>query len=697
MLRGVSYVNLFFIFFSIFPQQLSHEVRVVNIAVPVRVYDGGKFVDSLKLDDFEVYEDGQPQPIQAAYYIQKNDVKRGEAPGRTAAPVASRHFVLLFQMMEYLPELNDAINLFFDEILRNGDSVDLVTPRKTYRLAGSVATEAGRRKAKQEFISKVRQDILIDSGAYNSIIRDMVHNLEAIQDAQLDERSDRTLQLNAYRDNFQRLEALQAIDLTKMSAFAAELKKSPGAKHVFLFFQQDRVPQFSTRALMDFVSHASPEEVLKVQELMSQVRRDVPIDREAIEKAFADASVDVHFLYITRTRKDIGLDVDRQTANETAVMAPRTGDIYNAFRDIAAATGGTADSSWNPAELLKKAAAASEQYYLLYYRPRGYSDDGKFHEIKVKVKNRNYRISHRAGYFAKDVPVEPPPAPEPESEKPASKSKAKESPPPDPAQTAEMTAVLAKSAAYCRKLENAALNFVCNETVVELFLDAGIPIGGSIENIDNGSPISLMNFKRAHKDGRRSSEWTYDFQLIRKDGTTQERRTLVRENGEKRQEVNAELKTTRFIHRNVLLGPIGLLSEKAQLRHTYRFVKEDRMDGDTIVVIEATPREKTGASLFGKAWIRKRDGAVVRIEWEPSSMENYAAIEEFALQVHVIPKIAFASEYGFEKSGLRFPNVYEVTEAYTGLRTSWKNVLSKTTVTYKDYKFFQVETAVDFR
>ncbi len=690
MFRAVSYLSLLFVFFSIFPQQISHEVRVVNIAVPVRVYDGGKFVDSLKLEDFEVYEDGTLQPIQAVYYIQKNDVKRGEAPSRTAAPVASRRFVLLFQMMEYLPELNDAINLFFDEILRNGDSVDLVTPRKTYRLAGSVAAEAGRRKAKQEFISKVRQDILVDSGAYNSIIRDMVHNLEAIQDQQLDERGDRTLQLNAYRDNFQRLEALQAIDLTKMSAFAAELKKSPGAKHVFLFFQQDRVPQFSTRALMDFVFHASPEEVLKVQELMSQVRRDVPIDREAIEKAFADASVDVHFLYITRTRKDIGLDVDRQTVNETAVMAPRTGDIYNAFRDIAAATGGTADSSWNPTELLKNAAAASEQYYLLYYRPRGYSDDGKFHEIKVKVKDRNYRISHRAGYFAKDLPVEPPPEPEP------AKPAAKPAEPMNEARGAEVMALLKKSAAYCRKLENAALNFTCIEDVVELFFGAGTSIGGLIENMSADDLLALKE-RNAPKPGQRSWEWTYDFQLIRKDGTTQEKRTLVMENGKKRKEENAELQTTRFFHRNVLLGPIGLLSERAQLNHSYRFVKESQVGGETIVVIEATPRERTGASLFGRAWIRERDGAVVRIEWEPSSMENYTVIKKLALQIHLIPQITFASEYGFEKNGLRFPNVYEVIEAYNGLRTSWKNVLTKTTVTYKDYKFFQVETAVDFR
>jgi hypothetical protein len=344
---------------------------------------------------------------------------------------------------------------------------------------------------------------------------------------------------------------------------------------------------------------------------------------------------------------------------------------------------------------MKTAANASERYYLLYYRPRNYTEDGRFHEITVKVKNRNYRISHRAGYFAKDVPVEPPPAPE--AAKPEPKPETPSAKPEDEARAPEVAALLEKTAAYCRKLENAALNFVCNEDVVELLFGGGTSIEGSIENINPDNPINYMYMRNASKAGSVSWEWIYDFQLIRKDGTTQEKRTLVMENGKKRKEENAELKTHRFFHRNVFLGPIGLLSERAQLNHSYHFVKEGQVGGDTVVVIEATPRERTGTSLFGRAWIRKRDGAVVRIEWEPSSMENYTAIEELALQIHKIPLITFASEYGFEKNGLLFPNVYEVTEAYKGLISSWKNVLSKTTVTYKDYKFFQVETAVDIR
>jgi VWFA-related protein len=74
--------------------------------------------------------------------------------------------------------------------------------------------------------------------------------------------------------------------------------------------------------------------------------------------------------------------------------------IFKVFKDIAEATGGLSDSAANIASLLKTAADASENYYLLYYVPEDYKVDGKFRKIEVKIKNKNYRITHRAGYFA---------------------------------------------------------------------------------------------------------------------------------------------------------------------------------------------------------------------------------------------------------------------------------------------------------
>ena len=86
-------------------------------------------------------------------------------------------------------------------------------------------------------------------------------------------------------------------------------------------------------------------------------------------------------------------------ASETRT-ADTSAELFSAFKDIARATGGSTDSSANAAFAFEKAVDASENYYLLYYQPSGLRKDGKFRDIKVKVKNRKYAITHRAGYFA---------------------------------------------------------------------------------------------------------------------------------------------------------------------------------------------------------------------------------------------------------------------------------------------------------
>jgi len=68
---------------------------------------------------------------------------------------------------------------------------------------------------------------------------------------------------------------------------------------------------------------------------------------------------------------------------------------------VARATGGIVDSSGNAAAAFARAINASENYYLIYYKPKKYTADGSFHELKVKVTTGSYQVAHRAGYWAK--------------------------------------------------------------------------------------------------------------------------------------------------------------------------------------------------------------------------------------------------------------------------------------------------------
>jgi VWFA-related protein len=71
------------------------------------------------------------------------------------------------------------------------------------------------------------------------------------------------------------------------------------------------------------------------------------------------------------------------------------------LRRLAADTGGRAIvNTNNPMEQLKSVMADASAYYLVGYAPTRRTNDGKFHEIKVRVKRRGVRVSARHGYWA---------------------------------------------------------------------------------------------------------------------------------------------------------------------------------------------------------------------------------------------------------------------------------------------------------
>lgn len=665
--------------------QIQHEIAVVNISVPARVYYGARFVDSLGLGDFEVCEDGRAQPIEAVYLIRGGAVKKREGMRGTPIPETQRNFVLLFQLSEYIPEIDKAVDLFFESVCRPGDAVDIVTPQRTLRLRNRIDTPDKVKKAQYEVKSKLKNDVLVLSGTYRSLIGDMLAHLGA-RDA---EYSD--VDLDAYRTDLERLEALRTIDQDRMAAFAADLKGKSGSKHVFLFYQREKIPQFSNSKIVEALSNSDSEMALKVMESMAAQTRDDLFNRQAVQRAFSDASIDVHFLYITRNRWDPQRDVENAAVFDGIQMAESSAAIYKVFKEIAAATGGTSAASANPAALLRQAAAAAEDYYLIYYRPQSYQADGAFHEIGVTVKLKGLRVSHRGGYFAEGVgtSVAKQPAGEQAGEKAAAAERNAQALTKsgkviedidlvDPIATKGNLVpkkILEAVACYCRDLSAASLDFVCREQVRER-------LSGAL-----AEDVSIL------KDVIR--EWVYDYQLVRKEGWSAETRILLEENGKSRRRENARLATTRFDHKFVVLGPVGLFSTEAQLKHDYWILREAEVEGEPVLVIDVRPKGLETSSLYGKAWVRLRDGAVLKIEWEPASMGNYAAIEDLAKSTRAKPRINFFSEYAVEKNGLRFPSSYKVVESYRTARGTV--VLSRTDIVYKDYKFFEVNVRTDVR
>lgn len=250
----------------------------------------------------------------------------------------------------------------------------------------------------------------------------------------------------------------------------------------------------------------------------------------------------------------------------------------------------------------------------------------------------------------------------------------------------ELETILKKSAEYCERLANSVLYFVCKEEITEKIYRRF----SALSTRDD-----LKEFYPLATGGTVKNVYVYDYQLIRKKNEFKEQRILIEENGKKKHEESAPLKTIFFKHENIVFGPIGLLSSYWQPRYDYRILKEKKFKGDKAVIIEATP--KSGYTFdhpYGKIWVRKTDLSILKIEWYQQSIKGYEYVEETARRLRAKPHISLVAEYGFEKNEIRFPSKYSLDEVYIITRGGNRYRKSETVILYRNYKFFTVEWEV---
>jgi hypothetical protein len=243
--------------------------------------------------------------------------------------------------------------------------------------------------------------------------------------------------------------------------------------------------------------------------------------------------------------------------------------------------------------------------------------------------------------------------------------------------------ILEKTEIYCRRLGRVSLHFVCRERIEERQFDPPRQIAG----VTRSTPLRHVT----------SVSLEYDYQLIRKGESIEERRTLLKEDKRLRNEPDAVLKTRLYKHKYLVFGPGGLLSEFWQPKHMYAYLGEETVDGEKTYVIEASPAGPAEPNLiYGKAWIRQKDFAIVKIEWDQRSLGNYDMILMMARTIghQAEPRVSVVGYYGVEKNGIRFPDRLVIREDYRSTRGTYR--VSEATVRYEDYKFFIVETEVRY-
>jgi hypothetical protein len=259
----------------------------------------------------------------------------------------------------------------------------------------------------------------------------------------------------------------------------------------------------------------------------------------------------------------------------------------------------------------------------------------------------------------------------------------------------EWRPLLKKTAEYCRRLERAALDFICLERIsesVDFSKDVSLDTAGSKRS---GRDTLIGRGRKIPRQTIRNS-YVYDYQMIRRSGEAEERRVLLEENGEKKNVKDAPLKTLNFVYRNALFGPLGVLGEAAQPLFEFGLAGEETIDGRRVFVVEARPKPGAAAEyLYGKAWIRADDAAILNIQWNPQGVGRREIFRDRAERYGAAAELTLVSDFAVEKNGIRFPSRFRIEEAYVE-PGGGRFVRSETTVVYENFSFFVVEVDVIF-
>jgi hypothetical protein len=264
--------------------------------------------------------------------------------------------------------------------------------------------------------------------------------------------------------------------------------------------------------------------------------------------------------------------------------------------------------------------------------------------------------------------------------------------------------ILKAAREYCGKLEGAALDFICLEEVEEK-LDLSRDDREAIEQAGAGrtkdaaaGELTVRPWFEVRRNPKQENSYLYDYQFIRREGKIEEKRVLLERNGKKTDISAPDVRMSAFNYSDVLLAPVQLLDQRFEMFYSYQLLGRDVVSGIEAWVLEVAPRVAGDARRYlgGKIWLKCDDASVLKIEWDPATFGHYEDIQARADAYKATPEVRSYSEFGVEKSGLRFPSADFTEEAYRGANGKLF-VRARTNVTYRAHKFFTVETSSTFK
>ena len=385
------------------PQQERPVFRsgVQTIEVDVRVFDrDGKFVGDLKQEDFEVLEDGVPQPVQSVFIVESTDPgtgrtgdREGEGPKSSLPVIAARQsWIFFFDLNHITPgrsfdAARKAVKAFIASRLQEGDHAGIIAGEKLLNnrltnvrteLLAALEQVKPRSETRSRLLSLTRewprfQDeeeaIRVAKNEPEATARAIARAKAEEPDSSPDPESIvRSKAISAQQD------AHRAVSqtLASLAALASGLARIPGPKTIV------------------FVSEGF-------------VVQDVDMLLRAVADRTARAGARVYAIDLRGLSRGISPGILEQQAGDAYTSSLKFDTMADGTNSLAADTGGLLIRNENNFDRAVERIAddASKCYVLTYHAPNT-SFDGKFRKIEVRVKRPDVKVRARRGYLAID-------------------------------------------------------------------------------------------------------------------------------------------------------------------------------------------------------------------------------------------------------------------------------------------------------
>ena len=244
-----------------------------------------------------------------------------------------RNYMMVFDLIDYTPELKNAVTQFFDKVIQPADQLIVITPVKTYGYT-SAKLSGPKKQLIAEFLKRLKTDIAEGASRYRSVLNEMRQNVEDLGDSMTTVLTSVKGIAQSYRRNRQNLAALRGSYETKLLEFATIFRRVKGDNHLLMFLQQIGRP-IPDNDTLEWIRGSGSDGSANVDVFLEENLK-TDLDYQKLEAAFKYAGVKFHFLYLQNKKFRKRRGIDYVDTNQ---------DLYSIFSKLSTLTNGIKLSS----------------------------------------------------------------------------------------------------------------------------------------------------------------------------------------------------------------------------------------------------------------------------------------------------------------------------------------------------------------